>query len=196
MFMFGTAYASNLGGTATITGTGPNLVFQSVIKQVDITQDGKYLGMTFANWMALNVPATLINVAITYVYLVVRFYGVPNFREWPLLSRFFTSTKSKEQADREAAQEKRIKDADALLKREYEGLGSMNWHEGAVLFVFCCVVGLWIFREPKFMEGWNDVISDVDIGDATAAILGIVVMFLVPKNFTFITGGKGRFEKL
>ncbi|CAL8124065.1 unnamed protein product [Orchesella dallaii] len=188
MYMFGVAYACNIGGTATITGTGPNLVFQDVIKSVDVGQNGKYLDMTFANWMALNVPATLINVFVAFSYLVFMFYGI-KWRELPLLRLCLKpSKKSAEEMDDEEEEKKKQKSVNRLLKDEYEKLGPMNFHEFGVLIIFIFVVILWIFRDPKFMDGWNNVLKDADIGDATAAVLGIVLMFLVPRDMTFITG--------
>lgn len=190
MYLFGTAYASSLGGTATITGTGPNLVFQSMIKRVDVSQGGKYLGMNFANWMALNVPASLLNVVITFIYLVVRFHGFPGIRQWPLISRFFKTKKTKDQIDKEAEEERRVKLADNMLKEEYKKLGKMNFHESAVATIFCCIILLWFFREPQFMKGWNEWFKDAQIGDGTISILAVVIFFLVPRDFTFFTGGK------
>jgi len=145
----------------------------------------RYLDMTFANWMALNVPATIINVFVAFAYLVVSFYGV----NWKSMS-FRSSKKSKEEVEKEVDEKKRQEFVNRLLKDEYEKLGPMNFHEFGVLIIFVFVVLLWIFRDPKFMQGWNNVLEDADIGDATAAVLGIILMFLVPKDLTFVTGSE------
>lgn len=193
--MFGVAYACNLGGTATITGTGPNLVFQAEIKKIDVSQGNKYLDMTFANWMALNVPAAVLNTLMTFAYLVLRFHGIPNWRNFPLVKNFVKSkTKSKQELEDEAEDKRKIKSADKMLMSEYEALGTMSFHEWGVFIVFSLVILGWIFRDPKFMKGWNNVLEDADIGDSTAAIFGIVVMFLIPKDLTFFTGSKLDFK--
>lgn len=195
MYMFGVAYACNLGGTATITGTGPNLVFQAAIKQVDVSQGNKFLDMTFANWMALNVPAAVLNTLLTFTYLVLRFNGFPNWRNFPLIKKMVKpKKKSKQEMEDDEEDKRKIKSADKMLMSEYEALGSMSFHEWGVFIVFSLVVLGWVFRDPKFMKGWNNVLDDADIGDSTAAIFGIVLMFLIPKDLTFFTGSEFNFS--
>mgnify|MGYP000281849365 CR=1 FL=1 len=48
--MLGIAYAANIGGTATIIGTPPNVVFAGYIRQ---TFDFE---VSFANWMIVGLP--------------------------------------------------------------------------------------------------------------------------------------------
>lgn len=38
------------------------------------------------------------------------------------------------------------------------------------------------------MKGWNELVNETDIGDSTCAFLGIVLMFLIPKNLSFFRG--------
>jgi len=40
-----------------------------------------------------------------------------------------------------------------LLRREYNKLGDISFHEVGVLFVFILTVLLWLFRDPRFMPG-------------------------------------------
>lgn len=59
------AYGANIGGTMTIIGTPPNVVFAGILK----TNHGIEVG--FANWMALGVPFALVLLGITY-WIVVK----------------------------------------------------------------------------------------------------------------------------
>lgn len=72
-----------------------------------------------------------------------------------------------------------------MLEDKYKGLGTMSFHETAVATLFLLAVSLWLFREPKFMPGWASLISDdpkFRIGDSTAAMLIVLLLFIVPKN--------------
>lgn len=62
--MLGIAYAANIGGTATIIGTPPNVVFAGIMS--------KEFGVevTFARWMILGLPFAGLMLAITYFFLV------------------------------------------------------------------------------------------------------------------------------
>lgn len=73
--MIGIAYAANIGGTATIVGTPPNVVFAGFIERTYNTQ------ISFATWIAFAFPFALVLLLITYV-LLTRFIfpnGLGNF---------------------------------------------------------------------------------------------------------------------
>ena len=66
--MLGIAYAANIGGTATIIGTPPNVVFAAYIKEtmgVDIP---------FAQWFSIGLPFATVLLFITYWFLVKVLY--------------------------------------------------------------------------------------------------------------------------
>ena len=61
--MLGIAYASSIGGLATIIGTPPNVVFAGFSKQLlDIEID-------FSKWMLIGVPISSIILLMTYLLL-------------------------------------------------------------------------------------------------------------------------------
>ena len=61
--MIGIAYAANIGGTATIIGTPPNVVFSGFIEQAYKTD------ISFASWIAFALPFALILLLLTYLML-------------------------------------------------------------------------------------------------------------------------------
>lgn len=61
--MLGVAYAANIGGTTTIIGTPPNVVFAGFIKQTYGYEVG------FAQWMAIGLPFAAIMIGLTYWFL-------------------------------------------------------------------------------------------------------------------------------
>lgn len=64
--MIGIAYAANIGGTATIVGTPPNVVLAGFIERTYDTQ------ISFASWIAFAFPFALLLLLITY-FLLTRF---------------------------------------------------------------------------------------------------------------------------
>jgi sodium-dependent dicarboxylate transporter 2/3/5 len=91
--------------------------------------------------MGYALVPMLLNVAICWVWLQLFYIGIP-WRSLFVRNR----THQVDQVDlvREA------------LQAEYENLGSMNFHEIAVLVLFIILVILWFFREPEFIVGWGD----------------------------------------
>lgn len=61
--MIGIAYAANIGGTATIIGTPPNVVFSGFIER---TYD---IDISFAKWIAFALPFALTLLLLTYLVL-------------------------------------------------------------------------------------------------------------------------------
>lgn len=62
--MLGIAYAANIGGTATIVGTPPNVVLAGFI------YDTYQYDVSFAKWMVMGVPFAGVLLFITYIVLV------------------------------------------------------------------------------------------------------------------------------
>jgi sodium-dependent dicarboxylate transporter 2/3/5 len=66
--MLGIAYAANIGGTATIIGTPPNVVFAGYIRQTFGFE------VTFSNWMMVGLPFASLLLAVTYFFVVKVLY--------------------------------------------------------------------------------------------------------------------------
>ncbi|KAL3258955.1 hypothetical protein MRX96_016621 [Rhipicephalus microplus] len=67
------------------------------------------------------------------------------------------------------------------IKKRYSELGSLSFHEGAVLFIFIVIVLLWFFRDPYVVTGWSSFFAlGKKIKDATPAMLLVSLLFLIP----------------
>jgi len=48
---------------------------------------------------------------------------------------------------------------------------------------------LWMFRDPRFIKGWSEFIVNVKVGDSTAAMLAVFLLFVIPKSLSCFSGG-------
>ena len=62
--MLGIAYAASIGGLGTLIGTPANAIFAAVVKEM-FGQE-----ISFARWMLLGVPLSLVLILLCWVYLV------------------------------------------------------------------------------------------------------------------------------
>lgn len=62
--MLGIAYAANIGGTATIIGTPPNVVFAGVMAEQFGVQ------VSFAQWIVFGLPFALLLLGVTFFFIV------------------------------------------------------------------------------------------------------------------------------
>ena len=62
--MLGIAYASNVGGVATLIGTPPNVVFKGILKKSFDTE------VSFLDWSLVAFPFSVIMLFVTYFLLV------------------------------------------------------------------------------------------------------------------------------
>ncbi|GFT97993.1 hypothetical protein NPIL_21391 [Nephila pilipes] len=148
------AYSANCGGTGTVTGTSPNMILKGFLEE----HHPESSELTFASWMAYNVPGMLICVCVGWIVLQILY--VPCWR------------KQNEES------KKRIR---RVITSRYKELGTITFHESAVLCLFVILVLLWIFREPKFIGGWAELVStNTRIGDAVPVIAILFLLFLVP----------------
>ncbi|GAB5551013.1 MAG: DASS family sodium-coupled anion symporter [Saprospiraceae bacterium] len=144
--MLGIAYAANIGGTATIIGTPPNVVFAGIMEtQFDVQ-------VSFFQWIIFGLPFAVILLGITF-FLIVKLMHPNKLGEF------------------EGAQE--------IIAQEVDDLGPISTGEKRTLLVFSITALLWIFRAPIS----NLLPEAVDLSDAGIAILGTVLMFIVPVNF-------------
>ncbi|KAK4016193.1 hypothetical protein OUZ56_031149 [Daphnia magna] len=159
-FLLSVAYSANIGGTGTSIGSGTNLVLKGVFRELY----GSAPGLNFASWMAFNVPGMLINTFLAWIWLQCLFLG-------------FKRTTADDNT--QAAVIKK------LIRRKYEELGPMTFHELATLILFILCVALWFFRDPQFITGWAEFLPAVEVDDATAVMTIVLLLFIIPAKPRF-----------
>ncbi len=151
--MLGIAYASSIGGMATLIGSPPNTVMAGLYRsqyQVDFT---------FLEWFKFGFPLALLVLAACYLLLTRFLY--PNHLP-------------------------KVPGSEKLINQQLKALGPMSFAERGVLAIFVFTSLLWIFRPwvndalvtVFFEEGAKRILLD----DTSIAILGAILMFIVPAN--------------
>lgn len=158
------AYSANIGGTGTLIGSTPQLALKGIVEEFY----GPNTDLTFTSWMMINVPAMLINTFITWLWLLLV------LRRFKCRSEDLTS-----EDDKGTGNKIRV-----MLRKKYQELGPMSYHESTVLVLFVILISLWMFRDPKFVPGWGSLFSK-KIGDSVPVLLVIFVLFILPAKLNF-----------
>jgi len=145
--------------------------------------------------MLYNIPAMMLNVFLVWCYLVLIYTKVRCPLWWSSLFR-----KSEDDCDDKSEQQRQLladekasqRRISRMLHQKYCELGSITFHELAVFLLFLLVVFLWLFRAPKFITGWGDLIPTASVGDSTPAILVVLLLFLIPKDLNAFFGRSGK----
>ncbi|XP_050502639.1 protein I'm not dead yet isoform X2 [Diabrotica virgifera virgifera] len=176
-YFISTAYAASIGGMGCIIGSGTNLTFKGLYE----TYFPESPGVEFTKWMILNVPLMLMMMYLGIIWMQFWFMGLfrPNSVD---------AKKIRVGQQGEAVAKK-------LINHQLEQLGPMSFHEKGIGLCFLLSIILWFFRKPQFVPGWAELITDHKVKDATAALIVVMIMFIVPSKPDFIYIFSGNDQK-
>ncbi|XP_065318440.1 solute carrier family 13 member 1-like [Gordionus sp. m RMFG-2023] len=156
----GIAYACNIGGTASLTGTPPNLIMTGFLTVLF----GAKAEISFVTWFLYSFPGALIIIILTWMQLCFYFIG---FKE----------------TFRQMGNKKSTEDPRSFIREQLNKLGKFRQNEITILCLFITLVGLWIFKNPKFIPGWLIFFEKNYVSDATPALLIALLLFILPCDF-------------
>ncbi|MCG8420993.1 MAG: SLC13 family permease [Proteobacteria bacterium] len=153
--MLGIAYAADMGGMATPVGTPPNLVL--IEMQSELFPDAP--AISFAQWMAMGLPIAAIFLSVGWLIMTRFVFRLPR-------TPMFGGSQA--------------------IRTAIDKLGPVRRDEWLAGGVFAAIAALWMtgsglqlgdsFRIP----GWRDIDALAQLGDGAVAILGAIVLFMIP----------------
>nr|BAJ97389.1 predicted protein [Hordeum vulgare subsp. vulgare] len=152
--VLGVVYASAVGGMATLTGTGVNIILVGMWSAYFPEKEP----ITFSSWMSFGLPVALAMFLALWVTLCFMYCSNNTGKA---LSAYLDGSH---------------------LRRELSLLGPMAFAEKMVLAVFGGLIVLWMTRNlTDDIPGWG-VLFHNQVGDGTVAIMMATLLFIIPSG--------------
>ncbi|XP_069611775.1 Na(+)/dicarboxylate cotransporter 3 [Ranitomeya imitator] len=162
-FLISIPYSASIGGTATLTGTAPNLILLGQLRSFFPACDV----INFGSWFVFACPLMILFLILSWLWISI------------LHGAISLSCRKKEKSEVRSDAEAKAKE---VVREDYRKLGPIIFAEKAV-FVFFCLFAILLFtRDPKFIPGWASAFRPGFTSDAVTGITISIILFFFPSE--------------